>query len=311
MSHRFFLTIVVLCLAFNTTQQPVSLSMIVTDKNNKSVNAIRKDQIRVFEDKVEQQILSIEPDERLVDYGIVIDGSGSFRSVLPSAIEAGMLIVKNKRPDDEIFIERFISSDKIETFQDFTSDGAALIKALNGFYVEKGQSAVIDGLYMAVNQIAEHNKASSDRRKVVIIITDGEDRASYYKKEDLIKLLHETGVQVFVLGLVSELDNQGTFTRPGARDRAEKLLKSVAEESGGRLFFPKDKDQLINSAAQVVMDLRAQFRIKYQATGDASKNGFHKVDVKFVSTNGEKLDLLVPPGYFVGPRTPAKKEKKP
>ena len=311
MNHRFLLTIAVLCLAFNAAQQPVSLSLIVTDKNNKSVTAIRKDQIRVFEDKVEQEILSIEADERPVDYGILIDGSGSFRRVLTSAIEVGMIIVKNKRPNDEVFIERFISSNKIETFQEFTADGEALIKSLNGFYVEKGQSAVIDGLYMGVDKVAEHNKASADRRKVVIIITDGEDRASYYKKEDLVKLLHETGVQVFVLGLVSELENQGSFTRPGARDRAEKLLKTVAEESGGRVFFPKDKEALINSAAEVILDLRGQFRIKYQSTRDPSKKGFREVDVKFVSTDGQKLELVVPKGYFVGPRPPAKQEKKP
>src|SRR5689334_20503739 len=88
LSQRFLLTIAVLCLAFNTTQQPVSLSMIVTDTQNKSVNSIRKDQVRVFEDKVEQQILSIEPDERPVDYGIVIDASGSFRRLLVSSLES-------------------------------------------------------------------------------------------------------------------------------------------------------------------------------------------------------------------------------
>ena len=317
MNHRFLLT-VALCFTFTVSLQaqqpantPVSLSMIVTDKNNKGVNSIRKDQIRVFEDKVEQEILAIEPDERLVDYGIAIDGSGSFRRLLNLALEASMLIVKNKRPNDEIFIERFISSDKIETFQDFTSDGEALIKSLNGFYVEKGQSAVIDGLYIAVNQVSEHNKASADRRKVVIIITDGEDRASYYKKEDLVKLLHETGVQVFVLGFVSELENQGPFTRPGARDRAEKLLKTVADESGGRVFFPKDKEQLIDSTTQIIMDLRAQFRVKYQSSRDPSTKGFREVDVKFVPTNSEKLEFVVPRGYFIGPRPPAKKEKKP
>jgi Ca-activated chloride channel homolog len=302
-----------LCFTFSVTlqaQQAVSLSMIVTDKNNKSVNTIRKDQIRVFEDKAEQQILSIEPDERPVDYGIVMDASGSFRRLLMSSLEAVTLILKNKRPTDEIFIERFISSDKIEKYEEFNADGAVLIKSLDGFKLEGGQSAVIDALSTAVNYVDEHNKANEGRRKVVIIITDGEDRASFYKKDDLIKLLHETGVQVFVLGLVTELDTEPGFTRPGARDRAEKLLKSVANESGGRLFLPKDKQQLMDSAAQIILDLRGQFRIKYQSTGDPAKNGFHDVDVKFVSTDGEKLSLVVPPGYFTGPRTPVRKQEK-
>jgi hypothetical protein len=81
--------------------------------------------------------------------------------------------------------------------------------------------------------------------------------------------------------------------------------------STARKFFPKNKEELINSVREVILDLRGQFRIMYQSTRDVSKNGFHKVDVKFVATDGEKRKLIVPPGYFVGPRTPAKQEKKP
>jgi len=307
----FILTAAVLCFY---AQQPVdttvSLSMIVTDKDNKRVNNIRNDQIRVFEDKVEQTILSIEADSRPVDYGIVIDASGSFRTRFVLALDAVTLIIKKKRPADEVFIERFISNDKIERYHDFTTDADALIKSLDSFKIEGGQSAVIDALYTAVNYVAEH-KSNEDRRKVVIIITDGEDRKSFYNQEALVKLLHETGVQVFALGVVGELDNQGAFTRPGARQKAEKLLKAVTEESGGRVLLLKDKDELIFSAAEIVLDLQAQFRIKYQSTRDPSTKGFRAVDVKFVPTGGEKLTLIVPKGYFIGPRPPKKQEKKP
>jgi Ca-activated chloride channel homolog len=305
MLRNFILIVAVLC--FYTQQpQPVSLSMIVTDTDHKRVNSVRKDQIKVFEDTVEQPILSIEADDRPVDYAIVIDSSGSFRRLLASALDAVALIIKNKRPVDEVFIEKFISSDKIEKYQEFTNDSVQLIESLNAFYVEGGQSAVIDALYMAVDHVDEHNKSNDGRRKVVIIITDGEDRNSFYKQEALINLLHETGVQVFTIGLTADLSKG----RPGPREKAEKLLKTVAAESGGRFFFPANKDQLIYSAAEIVLDLQAQFRIKYQPTSDASKNGFHNVDVQFVSTDGMKRELVVPPGYFVGPRTPAKQEKK-
>lgn len=329
MRKALILTIVA-CLAFAATLQaqqavpvgvpagvsagvPVSLSLIVTDKQNKSVNTIYKDQIHVFEDKVEQPITAIEPDERPVDYGIVIDASGSFRRLIVSSLETVRLIIKNKRPADEVFIERFISSLQIEKHQDFTSDEAVLLKSLENFKIEGGQSAVIDALYMAVNYVDEHNKANAGRRKVVIIITDGEDRNSSYKQEELVNLLHETGVQVFVLGLVIELEKEPGFIRRSPQEKAEKLLKTVAEESGGRIFFPKDKQQLIDSTTQIIMDLRGQFRINYQSTSDASKKGFRKVDVKFVSTDAEKLSLVVPRGYFVGPRTAltTTSEKKP
>lgn len=290
---------------------PVTLSLIVTDSKNKSVNSIRKDQVHVFEGKVEQTILSLEPDERPIDYGILIDASGSFRRWVNPAIDGLTLIIKNRRPTDEIFIERFVSSDKIENYREFTTDSAALINSLNGFYVEGGQSAVVDALYMGVVHVDEHNKSNDGRRKAVVILTDGEDRRSFYKQEALIQLLRETGVQVFVLGLVDDLSNQSPYSKPGARDRAEKLLKTVAAESGGRVFFPRDREELMNAATEIIMDLRGQFRIRYQSTNDVTKNGFHEVEVKFVSTDGDKRQLVVPSGYFVGPRTPEKQEKKP
>ena len=314
MYTKLILTIAV-CLTLSVVlraqqPQPVTLSMIVTDSKNKSVNSIRKDQVRVLEGKVEQTILSIEPDERPTDYGILIDASGSFRRWVNPALDVLALIIKNHRPSDEIFIERFVSSDKIETYSEFTTDSAALINSLKGFYVEGGQSAVVDALYMGVVHVDEHNKSNDGRRKAVIIISDGEDRNSFYKQEALIQLLRETGVQVFVLGLVDDLNDQSPYSKPGSRTRAEKLLKTIANESGGRVFFPRDREELMSAATEIIMDLRGQFRIRYQST-NVAQNGFHEVDVKFVSTDGEKRQLVVPSGYFVGPRTPEKQEKKP
>src|SRR5215208_7671804 len=99
----------------------VQLSLIVTDSKDKSLDTVSKDDIRVLEDKVEQTVLSVEPDARPVDLGIAIDTSGSVRRFIKPIIEGAKLIVINRQPMDEIFLERFISTDKIEKLQDFTS----------------------------------------------------------------------------------------------------------------------------------------------------------------------------------------------
>jgi Ca-activated chloride channel family protein len=307
------LMIAVLCLAPKyspNAQEPVSqvvkpsgprveLSLIVTDKGNKSLGTIRKDEIRVVEDNVEQSILSVDADERPVDCALLIDASGSFRKLLVPALEAAKLIVLNRRPADEMFIARFISSDKIERLQDFTTDGNALIDSLKSFKIEGGQSAVIDALYMAADHVAKH-KSSEPRRKVLVIITDGEDRNSFYKTESLVKLLREQRVQVFALGLTSELSREaGTnLVRLSPREKAEKLLQTVTEESGGRVLFPQTNAELMNSISQIIGDLRAQFRITYQSSNDTSKKGFRKVEVK-LNSNGQKRIAIVPRGYYV------------
>lgn len=328
MRFKILLIIMVLCLAFAPTrraQDPaptpplpagpvVALSMIVTDKDNKAVTSIRKDQIRVFEDKDEQTILSIDADERPVDCVLLIDATGSFKRLITAALDAAKLFIVNRRPDDQISIARFVNSDTIEKVQEFTTDNSLLLKGLDEIYLQQGQSAVIDALYLGADHVAEYNKGNEGRRKVVVLFSDGEDRNSYYKQEQLLKLLRETGVQVFTIGIVVDLsrDTPPAFlNRPSPRDKAEKLLNSVAEESGGRVFFPNDKKELVDSASQILLDLRGQFRIKYQSTNDASKKGFRKVEVKYVAAQGgEKRNLITPRGYFVGPRTPAKPEKK-
>jgi Ca-activated chloride channel family protein len=275
----------------------VRLNVIVTDSANHSLDDIRKGDIRVFEDKVEQTVLLSEKDERPVDYGIVIDTSGSFKSVMGPALEAVSVIISNNRPADETFIERFVSSDKIETLRDFTSDKSLLLAALKSIRVEGGQSAVLDALYLAVDHTAKH--AQKERRQAVVLITDGEDRQSFYKLEDTVKFLRATNVQVFIIGIVFMLDKESGLIRQSPRDKAEKLLATFAEESGGRLFFVKNLNELAKAVAEIVHDLRGQFLISYQPT-NSGKTSFRKVDVKLVEApDRKKWSVIARPGYYL------------
>lgn len=273
----------------------VQLSLIVTDSKDKSLNTISKEEVRLVEDKVEQTVLSVEPDVRPVDCGIAIDASGSVRRLIESILAAAKFIIVNRQPKDEIFLERFISSDKIERLHDFSSDVNSLTAALDLLQIEGGQSAVIDAVHTAGKYVADHNR-NADRRKVLVVFTDGEDRKSYYNVEKLVKLLRQERVQVFIVGLVVELDRDPRFTRPGARDRAEKLLKTIAEETGGRVFFPNDQHELVDSVTQIIHDLRGQFRITYQSS-NSEKKDFRKVEVNLISPAGEKRKAIVPRGY--------------
>jgi len=280
-------------------QQPagptVQLSLIVTDSKNKSLNTISKEDIRLVEDKVEQTVLSLDPDVRPVDLGLLIDSSGSVRSFIESILEAARLVVVNRQPKDEIFIERFMSTEKIERLQDFTSDEKVLTDVLRSIVVEGGPSAIIDAVYTGAHYVAEHNR-NSDRRKAVVLFTDGEDRLSTTKLEKLLSLLRKEKVQVFIVGLTMDLDEKGRVDRPSPRDKAEKLLVNIAEETGGRVFFPNDRTALVESIMQIVHDLRGQFRITYQ-TSNALMKGLRKVEVKLSPSNGQKREAIVPRGY--------------
>ena len=273
----------------------VQLSLIVTDSKNKPVNTISKEDIHLVEDKIEQTVLSLDPDVRPVDLGLLIDASGSVRSLMESIREAARLVVVNRGPEDEIFIERFISTDKIQRLQDFTNDEDVLTRAIKQIFVEGGQSAIIDAVYTGAHYVAEHNR-NADRRKALVLFTDGEDRLSTYQLEKLLSLLHQEKVQVFVVGLTSDLDKEAGLTRLSSRDKAEKLLNTIGEESGGRVFFPKNRTELVDSIMQIVHDLQSQFRITYQSS-NAETKGIRKVKVKLDSPSGQKLKAIVPSGY--------------
>jgi Ca-activated chloride channel family protein len=128
----------------------VTLNVRVIDRNNRPIDNVRQEEFRVFEDGEPQPIEFFTREEVPITYGLAVDTSGSLRSQLQSVIDAAKAIITSNKRGDETFLESFISSDKIETIQDFTSDKGLLLDGLDNLYVEGGQTAVIDGVYLAI-----------------------------------------------------------------------------------------------------------------------------------------------------------------
>ena len=127
----------------------VQLHVRVIDRNNRPINNVAQNEFHVFEDGVPQKIETFTREEVPISYGLAVDTSGSLRSQLQSVIDAGKTIINSNKPGDETFLVRFISSDKIETVQDFTANKEMLLDGLDSFYVEGGQTAVIDAVYLS------------------------------------------------------------------------------------------------------------------------------------------------------------------
>jgi Ca-activated chloride channel homolog len=287
----------------------VNLSLMFVDRSNQSLDDIQKEEVRLFENNAPQVILSFARSEKPVDYGIAIDTSGSLRPIFPTVLAAVRVFIENQKPDDECFIERFISSDKIETVQEFTSDKATLLKQVSSLVVEGGQSAVVDGVYVAIQHLAER-PANPERRRALVLFTDGEDRASYYSQEQLIQLLRANSVQVFVIGLVNELDDAAGFTRPSVQQRARDLLKRIALESGGRVFFPGKKKELSEALGEIFHDLHSQYEITYQSTDSTTEN-FHPLRVEVIESPArQKVKVITRPGYYLTPPQQESKDNK-
>ena len=259
----------------------VELHVRVIDRNNRPINNVRQNEFRVFEDGVAQTIESFSREEVPISYGLAVDTSASLRTQIQSVIDAAKTIINSNKKGDETFLVSFISSDKIETKQDFTDNKEALMDALENLYVEGGQTAVIDAVYLTAEHVAGYKRGdeSDRRRRALIVITDGEDRNSFYKQEQLFARLREEDVQIFVIGFINELDKDAGLIRKSPRDKAVSLINKLASETGGRAFFPDSIAELPQIANEIVRDMRTQYVIAYNPTNKTQDGSYRAIRV--------------------------------
>lgn len=177
-----------------------------------------------------------------VTWALLFDGSRSVGQDFAAVKDAGAATLGAMRPGEEAAVIRFVSSADIKIIQDFTGDRAALREGVESLHTDYGQSAVVDGLYLAAEEVAK--RAGRAGRAAVVVVTDGDERNSFYTPDGLIKLTRETGVRVYAIGLTAEL-------KKDRRKKAESLLAKIARESRGRAFFPLSAAELPGIATEV------------------------------------------------------------
>lgn len=285
----------------------VNLHVRVVDRNNHPINDVSNADFRVFENGVPQEVAFVNREEVPITYGLVVDNSGSLRSQIGQVVEAAKTIVESNKPGDETFVVRFISSDEIKIMQDFTADKQAIADALDDMFIEGGQTAVIDAAYLAAEHADSRRRQTGDpvedkRRRALILVTDGEDRSSFYKQEQLFESLKESDVQIFVIGFVNELEKERGFISKSKRDKAVSLLDRMAKETGGRTFYPTSLSELPGIAEQITKDLRTQYVISYRPVTKGRPGEFRPVRVAVSDGPGGSRRIAVTrSGYTAKP----------
>lgn len=273
-----------------TQGQMVLLHLRVMDVNGRAVADVPQSSFQITEDGVPQQIQLYLNKEIPLSYGLVIDNSGSLHEHIEKVLDASIRIVNSNTDADETFIVRFTNSDKIETVQEPTSNKDLLIEGLKSLYIEGGQTAFIDAVYLSAEKLAEmKSDVANPRRKVLVLVTDGEERNSYYRQKDLLKLLNANESQIYIIGLTE-------LVKPDKRDKALRLLRLLANETGGRLFVPSSPRELLRIADDIINDIRTQYVVGYVPT--SSNKDFHKVQVTIADNpNQEKRVAVTRVGY--------------
>jgi Ca-activated chloride channel homolog len=290
--------------------QPIRMGLIATDQFQRPLEDLRQEEIQVTEDGQPRQLTFFARDNKPLRYTIALDTSGSFKSLLPTCLSLVRAFIENNRPNDETMIVTFVGSNNIVTVHDFTTDKSKLLDSLKLIYVQGGQTAVIDAVHLSVAATASNETDTADVRRVVLLISDGEDRSSFYTQDQLLKLLREKDVQIFIIGIVAQLEKETNFIRQSPREKAKNFLISLAQETGGQVFFPKTLGELKEAAQQVNKNLDSQYVIGFERQNKPGEKGFRKVKVSITRAGAEKLVAITRPGYWAGPREPARKDKK-
>jgi len=271
----------------------IRLHVSVLDSFMGEVLGVTADRVQVFEDDVLQTVSSIEQKAGPLQIELGVDSSGSMRSQFGSVVTAANLFIDSLGPDDKCHLFRFVSSDKIWTVVESTSNKTELKKGIDSLYVEGGQTAVVDAIYAAATSLKNSTSKTADAKRVIVVFTDGENRSSSHKEDELFKLLEEAKIPVL---LIAPKIN----SRPGIfdEDKTTKLLNKLAVRTGGIVHVVNSPENYLYALTSVVNEMRSPYVVSYNSTNPKldGKRRTIRVQVAGQSPN-EKLTVVVRDGY--------------
>ncbi|HVE55944.1 MAG TPA: VWA domain-containing protein [Pyrinomonadaceae bacterium] len=281
--------------------EEVSLNVRVINNSNRPVGNLKESAFKVYEDGVLQPITSVSVAEVPIFNALVIDNSRSLRSQLAKVVEAGKIIVGTNKPQDEAAVVRFVSGDKIQVVQEFTSNKAMIDNALDNLFVEGGQTAIIDAVYRAAEMVQKYQnsqKKEDVKLRTLILVTDGDDRGSDFTEKLLFELLRNSYVQIYAIGFTNNLsDTPDAETGISRRQKAQAFLTRLAQETGGKVYFPDSIEQLGKIALEISSELRTQYVVSYAPTNDKRDGSFRKIKVEVTDdANKEKRTAITRSG---------------
>jgi len=270
---------------FKKEVEEVVLHASVVDNKDHMVLDLGRDAFSVFENDKPQTLTSFRREDVPVAMGIVIDNSGSMREKRDKVNKAALDLVMSSNPQDQVFVVNF--NDEYYLDQDFTGSVALLRQAL-----EKVEARGGTALYDAVVASAEQLKLAKLQKKVLFVVTDGEDNASRTTLEQAVRWLQvENGPTVYAIGLLGGEEGER---------RAKRALETLALRTGGIAFLPKTLDQVDEISRTIAHDIRSQYTLGYKPSTAKSVGGYRTIRVDARAKGYSKLTVRTRSGYYAG-----------
>jgi Ca-activated chloride channel homolog len=256
---------------FSSETRLVPLNVTVSDKTGHLVTNLPQSAFQVFENGVLQQIKIFKREDVPVSMGLIIDNSGSMREKRQSVESATLALVKDSNPQDEEFIVNFNDEAYLDT--EFTSDQKLLEQGLTKID-SRGGTAMRDALRMSIDHLKEKGKRD---KKVILVVTDGNDNASMIGLEALVRLAQQDDILIYAIGILSEEEKREA-------KKAQHALNLLVENTGGQVFYPKELSEVDRIAHQVAHDIRNQYTIAYTPSNQALDGSYRQIKVTVKAT---------------------------
>ena len=281
---------------FSAETRLVPLNVTVSDKTGHLVTTLPQNAFQVFENGVSQPIKLFKREDVPVSMGLIIDNSGSMREKRQAVEAATLALAKDSNPMDEMFIVNFNDEAYLDT--DFTNDIKLLEQGLTKID-SRGGTAMRDALRMSADHLKE--KAKRDK-KVILVVTDGNDNASNLSLEALVRLAQQDDILVYAIGILGEEDKKEA-------KKAQRALNILTESTGGQVFYPKDLSEVERIAHQVAHDIRNQYTIAYTPSNQTLDGTYRPIKVT-VKAAGNPV-ARTRSGYYATDKKAAAAGKRP
>jgi Ca-activated chloride channel homolog len=263
----------------------VALNATVRDGKGNLVSELVKEDFQVYEDGIPQQIERFSRQDIPVTVGLIIDNSGTMGPKRPEVITSALVFARSSNPEDQMFVVNFNEkvSFGLPDNMPFTDNIVQLELALSGITAE-GMTA----LYDAVAAALDHLKKGNRDKKVLIVISDGEDNASHKNLDRILAMAEKSDAIIYTIGIFDE-------NNP---DRNLRALKQIAKATGGEEFQPASAKDVVPICKRIAHDIRNQYSIAYEPTNTKQDGSFRAIQVTAKAQDGRRLLVRTRTGYY-------------
>jgi Ca-activated chloride channel family protein len=276
--------------AFRTGVDVVSLNVTVADQSGRFVTNLPSETFAVYEDGVKQQLTFFNRSNLPIALSILLDTSASMEDKLQTAQDAAIGFIKKLRPQDFAQVIDFDS--RVSIAQSFTASVPDLEQAIRKT-AAGGSTSLHNAIYISLKELKKIQARSADdvRRQAVVVLSDGEDTSSLVSFDEVLELAKRSETAIYAIGL----RGRGPDHVRGAFNESDFVLRQLAQETGGRVFFARNASELADIYGQINDELSSQYMLGYQSRNPKRDGAWRRVVVR---VTGPGATARTKQGYY-------------